>query len=161
MATGFSGDRAIQWAATEDGRRMDPADLVPSGITSQTMRNAVPELRHELRLLLLGWFADAFDAFTPVPSYEGVAEAPAATADAIRLTFPDGSSATLFTDRSTRLPLMVSWQAPDTLAPLRSLSPSGSPTVGHSRSGWRGGRPRAGGVLARGVAGRRASSVLQ
>jgi hypothetical protein len=132
--SGFNGDRVIQWAASEDGRRLDSLDVRPTGATGQTLGSAAPELRHELRLLLLGWFADAFDEFKPTVVYQGVAEASDGTADAIRLTFPDGSSATLFTDRTTRLPLMVSWQAVDTLAPLRALSGRG-PLAGATQAG--------------------------
>jgi hypothetical protein len=118
-ATGFNGDTVIQRATGPDGVAVDSGALVQSsGGSSQAATAAA--LRRELRLLLLGCFADSFDAAGAAVDYRGTAEAPDGKADALHLVFADNSDAILFTDVVTHLPLMVSWEAPDTLAPLRS-----------------------------------------
>ena len=138
-ATGFNGDAVIQWATGPDGGRLDSAALgqSPGGPARAATAAA---LRRELRLLLLGSFADSFDAARTTVDYRGTAEAPDGKADALHLIFADASDATLFTDAMTHLPRMVSWEAPDTLAPLRSggrgtaaspSSPSELPMVEH------------------------------
>jgi hypothetical protein len=127
MTIGFNSHGAIQKAASEDGRRFDPADLVPQAAQDPAIQGAAGELRRELRVLLLGWLGNAFDVPPMAIAYQGLAEAPDGKADALQFTFADGSTALLFTDSVTHLPLMVSWQASDTLAPLRSLKPGSAP----------------------------------
>jgi len=119
-ATGFNGDKVIQRATGPDGTRLDPGSFAQAPIAGRSDPTAAAALRRELRLLLLGCFADAFDAARTAVDYRGTAEAPDGKADALHLVFADGSDATLFTDALTHLPLMASWEAPDTLAPLRA-----------------------------------------
>ena len=85
---------------------------------------AAAGLRHDVRMLLLGVFAAPFDGSAIETAYAGVAEAPDGKADAIAMTFDDGTTATLFIDAGTLLPRMVSWQAPDPLSAVKS-TPSG------------------------------------
>jgi len=120
-ATGFNGDRLIQWATGPDGGRLDSAVFGPSPAGPSRAATAAA-LRRELRLLLLGCFAGSFDAARTAVDYRGTAEAPDGKADVLHLVFADASDATLFTDALTHLPLMASWEAPDTLAPLRAGS---------------------------------------
>jgi hypothetical protein len=80
------------------------------------MRAAGTGLRKELTLLLLGFFAGTFDGSPLQVERIGLAEAPDGRADALRLTFGDGSTATLFIHVDTHLPLMVSWQGSDPAA---------------------------------------------
>ena len=83
------------------------------------MRAAAVGLRKELTLLLLGFFGGTFDGSPLQVERLGSAEAPDGTADALRLTFGDGSVATLFIHVDTHLPLMVSWQGSDPAIALR------------------------------------------
>ena len=115
--SGFAGDQFFQRTpeplATSRGNH-------PSPDQSQTlMRAAAVGFRKELTLLLLGFFGGTFDGASLQVERLGSAEAPDGTADALRLTFDDGSVATLFIHAETHLPLMVSWQGSDPAVVVR------------------------------------------
>ena len=115
-ASGFVGDRFLE-------RTPGPRASPPAGGSSEQLeglqRVAAAGLRSELLLLLLGFFAGTFDDSPLHVERLGVAEAPDARADALRLTFGTGLVATLFVHIDTHLPLMVSWQGADPSAVLR------------------------------------------
>lgn len=115
--SGFDGDRFIQ--RTPGQHASWPGNNLPFDQRNDLMRAAGTGLRKELTLLLLGFFAGTFDGSPLQVERIGLAEAPDGRADALRLTFGDGSTATLFIHVDTHLPLMVSWQGSDPAAALR------------------------------------------
>jgi len=115
--SGFAGDRFFQ---------RTPQPLTPSlgshpspDQSQALMRAAAVGLRKELTLLLLGFFGGTFDGSPLQVERLGSAEAPDGKAEALRLTFGDGSVATLFIQVQTHLPLMVSWQGSDPAVAVR------------------------------------------
>ena len=115
--SGFVGDQFFQ-------RTPQPLALSlaghPSPDQSQAlMRAAAVGFRKELTLLLLGFFGGTFDGSPMRVERLGSAEAPDGKAEALRLTFGDGSLATLFIHVDTHLPLMVSWQGTDPAVAVR------------------------------------------
>ena len=114
--SGFVGDRFVQ--RTPGQRVPAPAGAAPDQ-RNELQRAAAAGLRSELLLLLLGFFAGTFDDSPLHVERLGIAEAPDARAEALRLTFGTGLAATLFVHVDTHLPLMVSWQGADPSAVLR------------------------------------------
>jgi hypothetical protein len=74
-------------------------------------------VQQELVGLTLGMFAGSFSSSSLTFSYMGQDEMPQGKADVIEARGPDGSAARLFFDRTSRLPILVSWMAP--AAPIR------------------------------------------
>ena len=114
--SGFVGDRFVQ--RTPGPHVPPPAGAAPDQ-RNDLQRAAAAGLRSELLLLLLGFFAGTFDDSPLHVERLGIAEAPDARAEALRLTFGTGLSATLFVHVDTHLPLMVSWQGADPSVVLR------------------------------------------
>jgi hypothetical protein len=125
-AIGFRDGTLLQWTRGPGGTQSTPADQIPANAREGATRAAAGQQRRELRQLLLGGLAGPFDSTVMAVDSLGVAEAPDGSADAFRVAFADGSSARLFADTVTHLPLMVSWEAADPLAPVRAAgAPSG------------------------------------
>ena len=121
--SGFVGDQFFQRTPPSPGQ---PPGNHPSPDQSQAvMRAAAVGFRKELTLLLLGFFGGTFDGSPLQVERLGSAEAPDGKADALRLTFGDGSLATLFIDVDTHLPLMVSWQGSDQAEAVRLATTTG------------------------------------
>jgi hypothetical protein len=84
----------------------------PPGPDLDAARNArLADLREDVARLMLGLFAGAFSSVPVTFRLLGLAEAPQGQADVIEVAGPGNFSARLFVDRTTHLPLMVSWQA--------------------------------------------------
>ena len=122
MAVGFDRGRPIQWASGPGGIRIDPTALLPESARKPARQSAADAARQDLALLLLG-LGIAIDAYPLEFSSGGRAESPDGTADVVDVRHGAALAARLFIDTQSRLPLMVSWQAPDVLA-ARSLAPN-------------------------------------
>jgi hypothetical protein len=116
-ASGFAGDRFIQ--RTPDRHAAALGDTLSPDQSKELLRAAAVGLRKELTLLLIGFLGGTFDGSPLRVERIGTAEAPDGTAEALRLTFDDGSVATLFIHVETHLPLMVSWQGSDPAVAVR------------------------------------------
>jgi hypothetical protein len=130
MVAGFNGATPVRRASGPGGARIDPAALLPEPAKATAMHAAAAALRQDLALLMLGMFAASLDAFPLQFIDDGIAESAEGRADVVSVSGPESFSARLFIDADTRLPLMVSWRAPDVGATLRTLvagGPAGSP----------------------------------
>jgi hypothetical protein len=116
-AAGFVGDQFFQRTPQPLASSLG-SDQSPER-SQALMRAAAVGLRKELTLLLVGFFGDTFDGSTLQVARIGLAEAPDGKAEAFRLTFGDGSIATLFVHVETHLPLIVSWQGSDPAVAVR------------------------------------------
>lgn len=124
MATGFVGEKAIRPANSVSLAgggmviRMGPGGPVPGGekpspeeqlkIDKQLVRGS----RADISRLMLGWFAMVHPALAAEYTYAGEAESPDGKAYVIDAKDGDGFSARLFIDQETKLPLMVTYLAP-------------------------------------------------
>jgi hypothetical protein len=124
MATGFRGDTPIKPANATfmpgGGMmiRMGPGGALPTSeklspeeqerVDKQLLRSS----RADISRLMLGWFATAHPSLDVQYSYAGEAESPDGKAYVIDAKNADGFTARLFIDQATKLPLMVTYQAP-------------------------------------------------
>jgi len=134
-ATGFNRDTPIQRAIRPAGQPVDVTTFVSAEAREQTLRSAADLVRHDLRLLLLGFFADSFDSSPLTAKHLGIAEAPDGRAYGLALTFANGSEAILFVDTTTHLPRMVTWNGPDVVSAARAAgqtSGTGQPSMPHA-----------------------------
>jgi hypothetical protein len=123
MAVGFNGTVPIQWASGPGGIRIDPAALVPEPARAAAVQAAADSARQELALLLLG-LGLGLESYPFHLSSGGTAESPDGAADVVEARRDGALAARLFIDTRSRLPLMVSWMAPDTLEAARTLAAS-------------------------------------
>jgi hypothetical protein len=75
-------------------------------------RQRVRAARQDISRLMLGWFAMTHPAVNAEYTYAGEAESPDGKAHVIDAKSSDGFAARLFIDQQTRLPLMLTYQAP-------------------------------------------------
>jgi hypothetical protein len=111
--SGFNGDTLI---------------LVPPLPPQQAAAAAgrVAATRQEVARLMLGMFATSMGTLPLTFIYAGRAEAPQGQADVLEVTGPANFKARLFIDGQTRLPLMLTWQAP-------AAPPAGAPSAVEQR----------------------------
>lgn len=117
IVAGFAGDRFIQ--RMPDRQAPSLGNTLSPDQSTGVLRAAAVGLRKELTLLLIGFLGGTFDGAPLRVERIGTAEAPDGKAEALGLTFDDGSVATLFIHVETHLPLMVSWQGSDPAAAVR------------------------------------------
>jgi hypothetical protein len=96
---------------------------------AQLDKQLVGSARQEISRLMLGWFATAHPSVTVQYSYAGEAESPDGKAFIIDAKSADGFTARLFIDETTHLPLMVTYQAPQS----RMVTVGGPPPAGGGR----------------------------
>jgi hypothetical protein len=96
---------------------------------AQLDKQLVGSARQEISRLMLGWFATAHPSVTVQYSYAGEAESPDGKAFIIDAKSADGFAARLFIDETTHLPLMVTYQAPQS----RMVTVGGPPPAGGGR----------------------------
>jgi hypothetical protein len=97
---------------------------------AQLDKQLVGSARQEISRLMLGWFATAHPSVTVQYSYAGEAESPDGKAFIIDAKSADGFAARLFIDETTHLPLMVTYQAPQS----RMVTVGGPPPAGGGRA---------------------------
>ena len=138
---GFNGERPIKSAAQAGmpagggmmirmggpglamgGNGERPTPEQQAQLDQQLVRSA----RQEISRLMLGWFATAHPSITVQYSYAGEAESPDGKAFIIDAKSADGFAARLFIDETTRLPLMVTYQAPQPRMVTVGAPPPGS-----------------------------------
>lgn len=149
---GFNGDRPIKSLAQAGlpagggmmirmggpgmamgGSGEKPTPEQQAQLDTQLVRSA----RQEISRLMLGWFATTHPSIGAQYSYSGEAESPDGKAFVIDAKTADGFAARLFIDEATRLPLMVTYQAPQP----RAVTVGGPPPGGGAGRGETAGRP--------------------
>lgn len=147
MSTGFNGDRPIQPSGAMPMAgggmviRMGPGGPVPGGNEKVSPEERerldkamVRGARTELSRLMLGWFAAAHPAMNVEYTLAGEAESADGKAWVIDAKNADGFAARLFVDQVSSLPLMVSYQAPQsrmmTSGPGGRTITTGGPAAG-------------------------------
>jgi hypothetical protein len=68
-------------------------------------------IKEDLARLMLGLFAGSVSTLPLTFKYAGIAEAPQGQADVLEATGPGSFAARFFVDKTTHLPIMVSWQS--------------------------------------------------
>jgi hypothetical protein len=117
-STGFAGTELIQFplAPTEApapaGRPVaPPPPRTPEQLTAQRTAR-LNTAKQDFARLALGIFASSVDAFPMTFAYAATAQAPQGNAHVLEVRGPGNFKARLFIDTGTRLPILVSWQAP-------------------------------------------------
>lgn len=93
---------------------------------AQTDRAMVLNNKREFARLTLGMFGTSYAAFPVEFTYAGEAEAADGKAHVIDVKGQEDFTARLFVDAKTNLPLMLSWMAPEPLAPM-TITRGGGP----------------------------------
>ena len=130
-STGFAGNEVIQFPVPPAGRPGGPPPAPPAGAAAAGRPGGPPpapspaqlEAQRTARLnnakqdfarLALGLFADSLATFPMTFAYAAEAQAPQGIADVLDVRGPANFTARLFIARDTKLPIMLSWQAPPT-----------------------------------------------
>lgn len=148
LRSGFNGDRSLQ-SGGQMGMsggaivvRIGPGGPMPAADAPKPTpeqlegmnRAGVRSARNELSRLMLGWFGMAHPSIAPQYTYYGEAESPDGKAYVIDVKGADGFEARLFIDQQSRLPLMLTYQAPQPRM-ITSAGPRGAgPAVGGAAS---------------------------
>jgi hypothetical protein len=120
-SSGFNGEKPVQRSNSSAGGgalviRMGPGNLGNEKLTPDEQekadRAAVRAMRQDLSRLMLGWFATTHPAVHAQYTYVGEAESPDGTAHVIEAKTNEGFVARVFIDAQTKLPLMVTYKAP-------------------------------------------------
>jgi hypothetical protein len=120
-SSGFNGEKPVQRSSGPAGGgglviRMGPGNLGNEKLTPEEQekadRAAVRAMRQDLSRLMLGWFATTHPAVHAQYTYVGEAESPDGTAHVIEAKTDEGFVARVFIDAQTKLPLMVTYKAP-------------------------------------------------
>lgn len=98
---------------------------------AQLDKQLVRSARQEISRLMLGWFATTHPSITAQYSYAGEAESPDGKAFIVDAKSADGFAARLFIDEATHLPLMLTYQAPQS----RTVTVGGPPPGGGRAEG--------------------------
>ena len=121
-STGFVGSEIIQLPAPAGrgglpaglgGRPGGPAPAAPSAAQLEAQRTArLTTAKQDFARLALGIFARSLAAYPMTFAYAAQAQAPQGTADVLDVRGEGGFSVRLFIATDSRLPIMLSWQAP-------------------------------------------------
>ena len=112
VTAGFAGDALVLIPRPVPPPPRPGAPAPPPGAQEAMLRQRLMQAKQDFARLLLGMFATSTPAFPLTYSYVGQAEAPQGKADVIEAKGPNNFSARLFIAGDTRLPIMLSWQAP-------------------------------------------------
>jgi len=116
-STGFNGGDPIQLPApaAPGARPGGPAPPAPNPQQVEAQRRArLLTARQDFARLALGLFAGSTDAYPLTFGYAAQAAAPQGTADVLDVRGEGNFAVRLFINSQTRLPIMISWQAPPT-----------------------------------------------
>jgi hypothetical protein len=122
-STGFVGADVIQFPAGRGvgippglaGRVGAPGGGAPPPAQLEAQRNArLTTAKQDFARLALGLFATSLSTYPMTFAYAAQAQAPQGTADVLDVRGDGNFSARLFIATDTRLPIMLSWQAPPT-----------------------------------------------
>jgi hypothetical protein len=123
-STGFSGAEVIQFpagrgagappiAGGRPGGAGAPAPPSPAQLDAQRAAR-LTTAKQDFARLALGLFATSLSTYPMTFAYAAQAQAPQGTADVLDVRGDGNFAARLFIASDTRLPIMVSWQAPPT-----------------------------------------------
>jgi hypothetical protein len=118
--TGFNGERLIARPERGGGpaaaalRGAPPPGAAGGAAAPDPQRARVIAAKQDFVRFALGFLPGSFDTYPLTFAYAAEARAPQGTADVLDVTGADGFAARLFIDRTTHLPLMVSWRLPPT-----------------------------------------------
>src|SRR4051812_6423376 len=142
--TGFNGDRVLQklGGGAPGGTmiiRMGPGGPAPAAggekptpeQLAQMNTSMLRSSRIEISRLMLGWFAMAHPAARAEYSYLGEAESPDGKAYVLQVKNADGLDARLFVDEQSKLPLMITYRAPQ---PRMITQTMNTPAQGHAEA---------------------------
>lgn len=93
------------------GRGGPPAPLTPEQLEAQRAAR-LTTAKQEFARLFIGMFATSPETYPLTFGYAAQAAAPQGTADVLDVRGAGNFAARLFIDSTTRLPIMLSWQAP-------------------------------------------------
>ena len=146
FSTGFNGDRAIRPAGGAMGGGVfirigpgpgpgpggpgplrEPMKMTPEE-QAHSDRLMLQLARAELSRLMLGLLGTAHPSIGARYAYAGEAEAPDGRAHVVDVTGADGFAARLFIDQESRLPLMLTYRAPQPRMVIRTDGPAGRGT---------------------------------
>jgi hypothetical protein len=116
-STGFNGADVIQLPIppTPGARPGGPAPPPPNPQQVEAQRRArMTTAKQDFARLALGLFANSTTAYPLMFGYAAQAAAPQGTADVLDVRGEGNFALRLFIHSDTRLPIMVSWQAPPT-----------------------------------------------
>jgi hypothetical protein len=118
-STGFNGADIIQFPAPPaggpGGRPGGPAPPAPTPQQLEAQRRArMTTIKQDFVRLALGMFANSMPTYPLTFGYAAQAAAPQGTADVLDVRGEGNFALRLFINSQTRLPIMVSWQAPPT-----------------------------------------------
>ena len=133
---GFDGDKPLMSVHSNSPNVRIMADT-PQTDPSRS-KIAVDRARAELARLLLGLVGGTQPGFPVTYSYVGQAESPDGKAEVVDVKGPDGFAARLFIDTETRLPLMLTYIAPEPRVVTRTIGgPGGTPMRERAEGGRR------------------------
>jgi hypothetical protein len=115
--TGFNGEQLIARPESARGaaRRGAPPPGRAGGAAAPDPQHArVLAARQDFVRFALGFLPKSFEMYPLTFAYAAEARAPQGTADVLDVTGEGDFAARLFIDRTTHLPLMVSWRLPPT-----------------------------------------------
>ncbi len=112
VTAGFAGDALVLIPRPAPPPPRPGAPAPPPGAPEAMLRQRLNTAKQDFARLMLGMFATTTPAFPLTYSYVGQAEAPQGKADVIEAKGPNNFTARLFIAGDTKLPIMLSWQAP-------------------------------------------------
>ena len=112
VTAGFAGDALVLIPRPAPPPPRPGAPAPPPGAQDAMLRQRLNTAKQDFARLMLGMFATSTPAFPLTYSYVGQAEAPQGKADVIEAKGPNNFTARVFIAGDTRLPIMLSWQAP-------------------------------------------------
>ena len=112
VTAGFVGDALVLIPRPAPPPPRPGAPAPPPGAQEAMLRQRLNGAKQDVARLMLGMFATSTPAFPLTYSYIGQAEAPQGKADVIEAKGPNNFTARLFVAGDTKLPIMLSWQAP-------------------------------------------------
>ncbi len=121
-STGFAGAEIIQFPAPPAGRAGGPAPgaapgrpggpaPTPEQLAAQRAAR-LNAIKQDFARLMLGAMPGSLETFPMTFAYAAQAQAPQGNADVLDVRGPGNFAARLFIHTGTRLPIMLSWQAP-------------------------------------------------
>lgn len=120
-STGFNGADLIQFPVPGAGRPGGPAGAIPGrpGGAAPTPEQLAAQraarlttAKQEFARLALGMFASSLETYPMTFAFAAQAQAPQGTADVLDVRGAGNFAVRLLVSTDTRLPIMVSWQAP-------------------------------------------------
>jgi hypothetical protein len=127
VTAGFVGDALVLIPRPAPPPPRPGAPAPPPGAQEAMLRARLTGAKQDFVRLLLGMFAGSTSALPLAYFYIGQAEAPQGKADVVDVKGPDNFAARLFIAGDTKLPIMLSWTAPQ--GPQGTPGAQGAPSA--------------------------------